>query len=185
MFGLNRISIKSKLALLAGVFIVGFLVFGYLGFDGDPRGTIAASETLLSKSKDSIGWGYTLQREQVRLRDFGNNPVPKSITIETLEDLLRLAKRQKEFATTCRVVETIRADLPELSRWLESKVASLHLLADSVAGLIEVTRYFLDNPWPDCYARQIPVAVDTKFVQRNEATLRQWLDLLLPLLRST
>lgn len=146
----------------------------------NPRDTIAASEMLLAKSKDSIGRGYTLQRTQIKRRDFGNNPVPKAILVETLEDMLYLAKRQKEFVATCRVVETVRAELPGLSGWLESKVGSLHVLADSVAGLVAVTRYFLENPWPDCYARQIPVPVDTKFVQRHEATLRQWLDLLLP-----
>lgn len=146
----------------------------------DPKGTIAASERLLAKSKDVIGWGYRVHREQVKLRDFGSNPVPRAITIETREDLLRLAKRRQEFAATCRVVAAVRAQLPALSGYLEDKVGSLHLLAESVEGLIAVTRYFLDNPWPNCYARQIPVAVDTKFVQRHEATLRRWLDLLLP-----
>src|SRR5262249_860046 len=51
---------------------------------------------------------------------------------------------------------------------------------ESVEGLIEVTQFFLDHPWPDCYARQIPVAVDTKFVERHEGILREWLDELLP-----
>ena len=146
----------------------------------NPKGTIAASERLLAKSKDVIGWGYRLQREQVKSRDFGSNPVPRAITIETREDLLRLAKRSQEFAATCHVVTAVRADLPGLAGYLEDKVGSLHLLADSVEGLIAVTRFFLDNPWPNCYARQIPVAVDTKFVQRHESTLRRWLDLLLP-----
>lgn len=146
----------------------------------NPKGTIAASETLLAKSKAAIGFGYTLKREQIKLRDFGNNPVPKAIIVETLEDLLYLAKRQKEFPATCLVAELLKAELPELSCWLESKVGSIHALADSAAGLIAVTRYFLENPWPDCYARQIPVPVDTKFVLRHESTLRQWLDLLLP-----
>jgi hypothetical protein len=146
----------------------------------NPRGTIEASEMLLAKSKDVIGWGYTLKRVQVKLRDFGSNPVPEAITLETLEDLLRLAKCQEEFAATCRVVEMVRAELLGLSEWLESKVGSLHSLSSSVAGLVAVTRFFLENPWPNCYARQIPVPVDTKFVQRHESTLRQWLDLLLP-----
>lgn len=146
----------------------------------NPRETIAASERLLAHSKDALGWGYTVRRKRVRSRDFGNNLVPEAIFVETLDDLLRLAKRQKEFAATRHVVETVRADLPALSGWLESKVGSLHLLADSAAGLVAVTRFFLENPWPDCFARQIPVAVDTKFVRRHEATLRQWLDLLLP-----
>ena len=146
----------------------------------NPKGTIAASEQLLAQSKDSIGRGYTLKRAQIKLRDFGSNPVPKAILVETLEDLLYLAKRQKEFVATSHVVEMVRTELPVLSGWLESKVGSLHSLDDSAGGLVAVSRYFLEHPWPDCYARQIPVAVDTKFVERHESTLHQWLDLLLP-----
>jgi hypothetical protein len=47
-------------------------------------------------------------------------------------------------------------------------------------GLIEVTKFFLSHPWPDCYARQIPVSVDTKFVERHQSVLCEWLDELLP-----
>lgn len=146
----------------------------------NPKGTIAASEALLAKSKGVLGWGYTLCREQVKLRDFGVNPVPKTITVDTLDDLLRLANRRREFSATSYVVDTVRAEFPGLSRWLESKVGSLHSLVDSVSGLVEVTRYFLANPWPDCFARQMPVTVGTKFVERHTSILRQWLDILLP-----
>ena len=44
----------------------------------------------------------------------------------------------------------------------------------------DVAEFFITSPSPDCYARQIPVAVDTKFVERNAGTLRDWLDELLP-----
>jgi hypothetical protein len=146
----------------------------------NPRGTIGASEALLGKSKAVRGWGYTVHREQVRMRDFGNNPVPRAITIDSLDDLLRLANRKAEFEATALVVEEIRASLPALSGWLETNVRSLHQLADSVTGVIQVAQYFISHPWPDCYSRQIPVPVDTKFIRRHRATLRQWLDLLLP-----
>jgi hypothetical protein len=46
--------------------------------------------------------------------------------------------------------------------------------------LVAVTDYFVRNPWPDCFARQFSVPVDTKFVERHQPVLRQWLDTLLP-----
>jgi len=146
----------------------------------NPKGTIVASEKLLSKSKAQRGWGYTLHREQVRMRDFGSNPVPKAITIDTIDDMLRLTNKTDEFAATCLVVDRVRAELPRLDDWLTSHVNSLLGLAEPIEGLLCVTRFFMDNPWPDCYARQIPVSVDTKFVERHKTILRQWLDLLLP-----
>lgn len=84
------------------------------------------------------------------------------------------------FSSTQRVVNTVRTELPPLDAWLRSNVRILHRLADAIDGHIQVGQYFIANPWPDCYARQVPVAVDTKFIERHAGTLRQWLDLLLP-----
>lgn len=49
-----------------------------------------------------------------------------------------------------------------------------------IDGLLAVTQYFLSHPQPDCFARELPVPVDTKFIERNETILRTWLDILLP-----
>jgi hypothetical protein len=78
------------------------------------------------------------------------------------------------------VAVRLRTACPGLSDWIARNVRSLAGFADSIDGLIDVTRYFLEHPWPDCFARQIPVHVDTKFVDRHQAVLRQWLDILLP-----
>ena len=146
----------------------------------NPKATIAANELLLSKAKDQRGWGYTVQREQVRSREFGNNAFPKSITIDTLDDLLRLAGQAEDFLATRIVAEQVRAQLPQLEPWLRTSVRSLAALADSCPGLIQVAQFFMENPWPNCYARQLPLPLDTKFVERNKSTLRLWLDSLLP-----
>lgn len=146
----------------------------------DPKGTIQASELLLEKSKAQRGWGYTVHREQIRMRDFGSNPVPQAITVDTLDDLLRLTHRKSEFAATARVADIVRTSFPALSTWVEQNVRTLHRFDKSATGLVQMVQYFVAHPWPDCYARQIPVPVDTKFVQRHHAVLRQWLDLLLP-----
>lgn len=142
--------------------------------------TIAAVEVLRANSKEKRGWGYTIHWEERHSRDFGHNRFPDRITIDTLDDLLRLADRQQEFAETYRVVIRLREEFPTLAGWLASNIRTVYRLAGVLEGLIEVTRFFLNNPWPDCYARQIPAAVDTKFVERYQALLRVWLDTLLP-----
>ncbi len=146
----------------------------------DPQGTITASEKLLANSKTQRGWGYTVHRQQVRSRDFGNNPFPKSITIDTRDDLLKLAQATEDFVATKLVAERVRHHFPQLEEWLIKSVRSLSSVAEPLDGLIRVAQYFIDNPWPNCYARQIPVSVDTKFIERNKSVLHQWLDLLLP-----
>lgn len=146
----------------------------------DVRGTIRAVEALLAKSKDQRGWGYTVALKERRTRDFGRNRFPETICIPTRDDLLRLAKREKEFQATCHAAQRVRASLPQLEGWLRKHVRTLAKLAGPIEGLVRVAQYFIDHPWPDCYARQIPVAVDTKFIQRHQATLRPWLEELLP-----
>ena len=41
-------------------------------------------------------------------------------------------------------------------------------------------RYFVDHPRPNVYARELPLSVDTKFIERHASLLRDWLDLVLP-----
>lgn len=145
-----------------------------------PKSAIAASGQLLEKSKAELGWGYSVHREQVSRRGFGSNLIPKAVTIDTLDDLLKLAAVVEPFAATETVVQRVRQELPRLDEWLVTNILSVHKLAPIIEGLIAVTNFFLKNHNPECYARQVPVSVDTKFIIRNKATLRQWLDLLLP-----
>jgi len=147
----------------------------------NPSRTIAENELLLKKSKSQRGWGYTVHREQIRKRDFGNNLFPKSVTIDTLDDLLRLTNNTDHFEAVQSVARQVRQSLPSLNDWLISHIHSLHQHADSIEGLVRVTQFFIENPFPDCYMRQIPASVETKFIEKHRSTLRQWFDLLLPL----
>lgn len=147
---------------------------------GDLPATIASVDRLRAGSKEVRGKGYSVQWRQIRSRDFGNNRFPERIVVETADDLVALAGRERHFATTRNVAEAVRERLPSLAGWVASNIRTIADRSESLDGLLAVTEFFLQCPWPDCYARQIPVAVDTKFVERNQAMLRQWLDLLLP-----
>lgn len=147
---------------------------------GNPASSIIAIETLLKKSKENRGWGYSVRRTETRSRDFGKNLIPESIMIETLPDLLRLAEVESQFEQTKEVAERLRSEHPSLADWVKRNVKSLHKCHASLEGLLAVVNFFQSNPWPDCYARQMPVEVDTKFVRRHSRILRQWLDVLLP-----
>lgn len=147
---------------------------------GDVSSTIAAVEQLRIASKEVCGTGYSVDWRRIRSRDFGNNRFPERIKVETANDLVALAETQRHFATTCRVAQAVRERLPGLAEWVTTNIRTIANCAEPLDGLLQVTEFFLQNPWPDCYARQIPVAADTKFVERHQAILRQWLDQLLP-----
>lgn len=142
--------------------------------------TAAAVESLKSHSKQVRGWGYRLDLSERRDTSLGRNRYPNSIYVDTLDDLLRLAGKKGEFEAAQVVFQRVSESFPKLQDWAKASVSSLHRHADYIEDLIKVATYFVENPWPDCYARQISVNVDTKFVERHQRILHQWLDKLLP-----
>lgn len=147
---------------------------------GNLSATIAAVEKLRAASKEACGTGYSVHWRQIRSRDFGSNQFPERISIDTVDDFVILTQTQRHFVTTCRVAEKVREHLPGLADWVTANIRTIANCAEPLDGLLQVTEFFRQHPWPDCYARQIPVAVDTKFVERHQSILRQWLDQLLP-----
>lgn len=135
---------------------------------------------LRERSKASVGFGYTVNYEQINKRAHGLNDFPTSIEIDTLDDLVRLTRKQTEFRTLQRVCTTLRQRLPELNDWLLQKWNRLLLVSEHVDDLIQVTEYLRAHPRPDCYLRELPLPVSTKLIEQNQSLLREWLDQLLP-----
>ena len=52
-------------------------------------------------------------------------------------------------------------------------------MSDDWPGILKVCRYFLTNPRPQLYPRQLPIGVHSKFIDQNHAILRDVLDFLL------
>lgn len=131
-------------------------------------------------SKEALGHGYTVEWKEIRSRKYGRNCLPERIVFDTPEDLLRFIRKEREFASFTATVESIRREFPELNRWVRTNVRMTIEAASEVDGLLEVTRYLLAHPRPGCFARELPLRVDTKFIERNASVLRSWLDLVLP-----
>lgn len=148
--------------------------------DPDSATTINAVRSLREGSKEVAGVGYSVEWREVNSRRFGRNSFPARILIETQEDFLRLTGRARDFQRLKEAVDAIRARYPVLEGWIRSNVAALPGLASEVKGLLEVVDVLQRKPRPNCFARELPVSVDTKFVERHHSVLRQWLDQVLP-----
>lgn len=51
--------------------------------------------------------------------------------------------------------------------------------ASSWSDLLKVLRYFVANPCPGLYIRELPIEVHTKFIERNKGVLRELLDIVI------
>jgi hypothetical protein len=146
----------------------------------DLASAIRMVRRLREGSKEVVGYGYSVEWREVRSRKLGRNLFSERISFPSHDDLIRFVGKQREFLAFKAAVDRLRKEFPELERWMKSHVASLVAAAADLDGLLDVLRYFRDHPRPDCFARELPLAVDTKFVEHHEALLCEWLDLVLP-----
>lgn len=148
----------------------------------DPDLATAAQEIqrLRNGSKEVLGYGYSVQWREVNSRKYGRNRFPDEIFFETMDDLLRFIKKTSEFEAFMAAVKHIRSVLPQLESWIRGNVRSLIRMATEVEGLVEVATFLKEHPRPGCFVRELPLSVETKFIERHKNELRQWLDILLP-----
>jgi hypothetical protein len=146
----------------------------------DHAGAIAILQTLRDASKEVRGFGYSIEWREKRSRAFGRNPFPERFFFETRDDYLRFLGKQSEFAAFAFAVERLRSEFPEINGWIRSHRQLLIEVEPVLESLLQVLRYFRANPCPGCFARELPLPVDTKFIERHECVLRMWFDLALP-----
>lgn len=136
-------------------------------------------QALRAASKEVLGFGYSVEWREVRSRRHGKNLFPSRIYFETEADFLRTNGKAKDFQKFSSAVTRLRKQFPELIDWCRRHVQEVVDQAASLDGLLEVLQYFKAHPRPQCFPRELPLSVDTKFIERHQKTLRPWLDLIL------
>lgn len=137
-------------------------------------------QRLRNGSREVLGYGYTVEWKERRSREFGLNQFPVRVTFETQDDFLRFINKKLEFGHFEEAVASLRAESPALIDWVRTNRRLLIECAGELEGLLHVIRYFRDHPRPNQFARELPIPVDTKFIERHERVLREWFDIVLP-----
>jgi hypothetical protein len=137
----------------------------------DQENAIESIQLLKAEAKDVRGYGYAIDWREINSRKHGRNLFPAKIVFETENDFLRYIGKQREFSSFISAVEQTRARYPVLQTWIRSHRKLLIDSSAEVDGLLQVVDYLSAHPRPGLFARELPLAVDTKF---------EWLDLILP-----
>lgn len=148
--------------------------------EGSLAAAVASIHQLREGSKERLGFGYTVQWQEVNSRTLGRNKLPARILFETREDYLRFIGKEKEFTAFANAVRRLRAEFPQLECWVRRNVQRVIDVATELEGILHVVGFLREHPRPNVFARELPVPVDTKFVERHERLLREWLDAVLP-----
>ncbi len=136
---------------------------------------------LISGSKDRQGFGYVVQSRPAKTRNHGVQDLPESIVFEDEGNYLQFIGKVKEFEHFIEKSTLIKNTVPQLVSWMErnpiSVINNLHQWED----LLKVCDWFLNHFEPDkFYIRELPITIQTKFIEDNKAILRDLLDELIP-----
>lgn len=137
-------------------------------------------QLLIAHAKEQRGYGYTIEFEEHRTRKYELQNLPKRILIETEHDFLRLVAKEQEFAHFQQDVSLIREQQPDLHAWIMAHPQRVIDYHGHWPDLLAVCAYFVEHPRPDCYIRELPICVHTKFVEQHTGILRELLETLLP-----
>lgn len=122
---------------------------------------------------------YTIDWEEVNTRRWGRQRLPVRVWFPDESAYLATLGKEVEVAAFRRDVAMIRGGCPALEGWLPDNVLRVIDHAGFWPALLTVCRFFLDNPRPNRYARELPIPVDTKFLERKQVILRSLLDAIL------
>lgn len=137
-------------------------------------------EALRDKSRDVQGTGYTLEWDTLNSQTLGRQTLPNRIIIADLDDYLSLIRKRTVFDHFVTDANMIRQKFPLLESWIRARPQDVIEHHGKWHELLLVCDYFVRNPRPNVYLRELPIPVHTKLIERNSRILRDLLDMLLP-----
>lgn len=135
---------------------------------------------IISQSKEKKGFGYTLDFKKIKTKFLGTQDLPSSIFFDSEKDLLKFLNKEAEAKQFKLNYEKIIFEFQELKNWIVQNPAKVIQNQNEWEGILKVCKYFKKNPRPNLYLRELPINVHTKFVERNEAIIKDLLDVLIP-----
>jgi len=134
---------------------------------------------LILHSKEKKGYGYSIEYQKVKTRKHGEQDIPVSISFLTESDYLKFIGKEQATVDFRKNLERILSAFPELYEWVcryPNKVMDNHKVW---GDLLKVCSYFKGNPKPQLYIRELPIQVDTKFIERNKGIIKELLDIII------
>ena len=136
-------------------------------------------ENLRQGSKDAIGYGYRVDFIKIKDQKIGEQFFPSRIYFEIKDDYLKFIRKEKEYERFRRVTNKIISEIPQLKVWIINHPQKVIDNFEKWEDLLKVCKFFIKNPKPNSYIRELPLDISTKFVEVNQATIRLLLDTLI------
>jgi hypothetical protein len=125
-------------------------------------------------------FGYTIEWQEKNTRKWGLQRLPAQVRFDSEEQFVAALGKHAEAGAFRNNVKLTTTRLPGLKLWVASHVKWLVESAADWDRMILVCEYFLANPRPNLYSRELPIQVHTKFIENNTQVLSSMLSELLP-----
>jgi hypothetical protein len=132
-----------------------------------------------SQSKEVKGFGYTIEWKTVKTKTLGEQDLPERVLFESASDIERFLQKCGEVSQFRKDVAMLLDEFPQLRSWVERYPLKVVENASFWSDLLKVLRYFVVNPCPRLYIRELPIEVHTKFIECNKGVLRELLDIVI------
>ncbi len=138
-------------------------------------------EQLYAYSSHHHSFGYLIETATVHRRQHGTQDEPVAFYFDALERFLGYTGNEASFRAFVADVQLIQTTFPLLQEWLSNHTADVIAYHYKWPALLKVAGYFLHNPRPFIFARELPLqGLGTKFVENHKAILYALLNALLP-----
>ncbi len=153
-----------------------------------PRGAMLLAD--FQSKRDAIerlqtasasGGHFAIEYRDVVTRTAGTQRVPAAVVFATAQGVAAQVGKADVLRAYVALAARVEREFPSLRAWLlERPFDVLDCVADW-PRIAAVLRHFRARPRPGLYLRELDIhGVDTKFVERRRALLRDLLDLVLP-----
>ncbi len=136
-------------------------------------------ELLQNNSKAIKKHGYSLILSEKLFDKIGRQSVPEKISIDSIEDYLKITDKEKEYNVFLKNLSLIKTELPRLIEWVKLNPTKL-VEHNTWADTLKVCQLFLETPLPNMYIRQLPIDIHTKYILENKSIIQPLLDFLIP-----
>jgi hypothetical protein len=124
--------------------------------------------------------GFTVEWSERIDRRWGRQQFPARIYFAEAHGYLSAIGKLREAELFKKNLQVTRSACPELEGWLIGNVLKILENEEIWPDILKVCRYFVDNPRPNRFVRELPIAIDTKFIERHQAVIANLLKYLIP-----
>lgn len=133
-------------------------------------------EDLINNSSTSKKYSYTLEFQKTRTKYLGNQNLPTRIYFNDEKDFVGFLNKQKEVTGFKNVLNQSIEEFPQLKEWFLKFPKKVLPYIAVWPDVLKVCRYFVKNPKPNLYRRELPIKVHTKFIENHQTILKELLN---------